>query len=153
MTPGAADPQVTITRVFDAPREMVFQAWIETERLKRWWGPTGFTNPVCEFDPRPGGKIRIHMRAPDGREHPMTGEIQEIVEPERLVFSTVALDQQGAPLFETLTSVRFEDLGGKTRITLHTTASKITTKGAGHVVWMEMGWSLSLDRLAVELAR
>src|SRR5580700_11269312 len=59
------------TRIFDAPREVVFRAWTDPERMKRWWGPKNFTNPVCEVDARPGGTIRIHMRAPDGVIYPM----------------------------------------------------------------------------------
>jgi uncharacterized protein YndB with AHSA1/START domain len=62
---------MVMTRVFDAPRELVFKAWTEPERLKRWWGPKGFTNPVCEVDVRPGGAIRIDMRAPDGVVYPL----------------------------------------------------------------------------------
>src|SRR5579871_3024258 len=88
--PGA--PDLVITRVFDAPRELVFKAWTEHERLKRWWGPKNFTNPVCEVDSRPGGAMRIDMRAPDGRVYPMTGRYEEIVEPERIVFTSGALD-------------------------------------------------------------
>lgn len=152
MTTPMTDQEVVLTRVFDAPRAMVFKAWTETERLKRWWGPKGFTNPVCEFDARPGGAIRIHMRAPDGRVHPMTGVIQELVEPERIVFTSSALDEQGLPMFEVLTSVQFEALGEKTKLTLRAVASKITPQGAGHVAGMEMGWSLSLDRLAAEVS-
>jgi uncharacterized protein YndB with AHSA1/START domain len=58
------DRQLVLTRVFDAPRELVFKAWTETERLKRWWGPKGFTNPVCELDARPGGSYsNSHARA------------------------------------------------------------------------------------------
>lgn len=57
--------EVTITRVFDAPRATVFRAWTDADRLAQWWGPKGFTNPVCEIDARVGGAIRIHMRSPD----------------------------------------------------------------------------------------
>ena len=60
-----AEREVTITRVFDAPRATVFRAWTDADRLARWWGPKGFTNPVCEIDARVGGAIRIHMRRPD----------------------------------------------------------------------------------------
>ena len=74
--------ELITTRIFDAPREVVFRAWTDPERLKRWWGPKGFTNPVCEVDVRTGGAIRIDMRAPDGAVYPMTGAFVEIVEPE-----------------------------------------------------------------------
>ena len=74
-----SDREILITRTFDAPRELVFRAWTESSLLARWWGPRGFTNPVCEWDARPGGKIYIVMRAPHGAEFPMGGEVREIV--------------------------------------------------------------------------
>lgn len=82
--------EVIITRVFDAPRALVFKAWTDAAQLAQWWGPQGFTNPVCEFEARLGGKIRIHMRAPDGTLYPMKGEIREIAPPERLAFTNIA---------------------------------------------------------------
>ena len=62
----SAHRELVITRIFDAPQKAVFAAWTDPERLKHWWGPKDFTNPVCELDVRPGGAIRIHMRGPDG---------------------------------------------------------------------------------------
>ena len=80
-----AEREITITRMFDAPRAVVFRAWTDAGQLAQWWGPKGFTNPVCEIDVRVGGAIRIHMRSPDGNIYPMKGEFREIVPPERLV--------------------------------------------------------------------
>ena len=77
--------ELVITRILDAPRELVFNVWTDPKHLAQWWGPRGFTNPVCEVDPHPGGAIRIHMRGPNGAVHPMTGVYQEVVRPERLV--------------------------------------------------------------------
>src|SRR5260370_33691510 len=87
---AANERTVVITRVLDAPRELVFRAWTDAKHLARWWGPKGFTNPVCEVDARPGGALRIVMRAPDGAEHPMTGVFREIMAPARLVFTSAA---------------------------------------------------------------
>jgi uncharacterized protein YndB with AHSA1/START domain len=143
--------ELITTRVFDVPREVVFRAWTDPERLKRWWGPKGFTNPVCEVDARPGGAIRIHMRAPDGVVYPMTGVFREIVEPEKLVFVSSALDGDGEPLFEILNTVTFAEEGGKTRLTLHARVSKVKDEAARHLAGMEEGWALSLDRLAEEV--
>jgi uncharacterized protein YndB with AHSA1/START domain len=67
------EQELVLTRVFDAPRELVFKVWTDPKHLARWWGPRGFTNPVCELDLRPGGAILIHMRGPDGTVYPMTG--------------------------------------------------------------------------------
>lgn len=142
--------EIVITRVFDAPREIVFKAWTDPERLKRWWGPKHFTNPVCEVDARPGGAIRIHMRGPDGTVYPMTGVYHEIVEPERLIFTASALDAKGDPLFEQLTTVTFEEHSGKTKLTLHASFSNIRLEAARHLAGAEVGWNMSLDRLAEE---
>jgi uncharacterized protein YndB with AHSA1/START domain len=144
--------ELLTTRVFDAPRDLVFKAWTDPERLQRWWGPQGFTNPVCEVDVRRGGTIRIHMRAPDGAVYPMTGEFHEIVEPERLVFTSRALDGNGEALFEVLNTVTFAEEGGKTKLTLHARVSDVKGDAAQHLAGMEQGWSMSLDRLADRLA-
>ena len=90
-------------------RELVFKAWTETKHVAQWWGPKGFTNPVCEMDVRTGGAIRIHMRAPDGVVYPMTGVFQEIVAPERLVFVSSALDDKGNSMFDVLSTVTFAE--------------------------------------------
>lgn len=152
MAKDPAAQELVITRVFDARRELVFKAWTEPERLRRWWGPGGFTNPVCEFDPRPGGSIRIHMRAPDGTVYPMTGVVEEITAPERLVFLSSALDDNGNALFEVLTTVIFEEQEGKTTLTMRARVTKATPEAVRHIAGMEQGWSQSLDRLVKEVA-
>src|SRR5690349_22904554 len=119
-----AEREITITRVFDAPRVLVFKAWTDASELAQWWGPKGFTNPVCELDVRPGGAIRIHMRSPDGTVYPMTGVYQEVVEPERIVFKSAALDAAGNPMFEMLTTLTFAEEGGKTKQILRTRVIK-----------------------------
>jgi uncharacterized protein YndB with AHSA1/START domain len=136
-----------LTRLLNAPRELVFKVWTDTEQLRQWWGPKGFTNPVCEVSPRPGGAIRIHMRAPDGTIYPMTGTYQEVVAPERLVFKSAALDAHGEPLFEVLYTVSFAAEGQKTRLTIQAHVLKTTAAGAPHLEGAEQGWSQSLDRL------
>jgi len=147
------EAELITTRIFDAPRELVFRAWTDPVRLKRWWGPKGFTNPVCDVDVRPGGAIRIDMRGPDGKVYPMTGTYLEIVEPERLVYLSSALDANGQPLFEVLTVVTFaEEPGQKTKLTLHAKVSKIRPEAAPHIAGMEIGLNMSLDRLAAEVA-
>jgi uncharacterized protein YndB with AHSA1/START domain len=143
-----ATGDVMIARVFDAPRELVFRVWTDPKHVAKWWGPGGFTNPVCELDVRPGGAIRIHMRGPDGIVYPMTGIYRETVEPERLVFTSAALDENGNPLFEILNTVTFAEQGGKTTLTLHARVVKATAKAAPHLAGAEMGWTQSLQRLA-----
>ena len=92
--------ELTLTRILDAPRELVFKLWTEPHHLAQWWGPHGFTNPVCELDARAGGAIRVHMRAPDGTTFPMGGAFEEIVPPKRLVFTTSAHAGGETPPYE-----------------------------------------------------
>jgi uncharacterized protein YndB with AHSA1/START domain len=141
--------EITITRVFNAPRDLVWKAWTDPQRLARWWGPKGFSNPVCELDARVGGSWHIVMRAPDGAEYPCGGVYREIVAPERLVFTNIATDKDGKPIIDGLTTVTFADAGGgKTKLTLHTRGTALVDYAAAYLQGMETGWSQSLDRLA-----
>ncbi len=144
--------EVTITRVFDAPRELVFQAWTEPEHLIQWWGPHGFTNSACEVDLRVGGKWKIVMRFPDGTDNPCHGVYLEIVPPERLVFTNIAEDKNGNRLLEGVTTVTFADLGGKTNLTVHTRMTGLVPFAPLMLDGMEPGWSQSLERLDAKLA-
>lgn len=143
-----AEREVLITRIIHAPRQLVWKAWTDPKHMAQWWGPHGFTNPVCELDVRPGGAIRIHMRGPDDVVYPMTGVFREIVEPERLVFTAVAEDLQGNPLLEALTTVTFAEQGGKTKLTVHAKAVGLAPVAQQMLAGMEAGWTQSLDRLA-----
>jgi uncharacterized protein YndB with AHSA1/START domain len=145
--------ELVLTRVFDAPRELVFKAWTDPKQVAQWWGPHRFTNPVCDLDVRPGGAIRIHMRGPDGTVYPMTGVYNEVVEPERLVFTSAALDADGNPMFEVLTTVTFAEQGGKTKQIMRARVIKSTAEAAPYIKGMEAGWTQSLERLAESLAK
>jgi uncharacterized protein YndB with AHSA1/START domain len=147
-----AEREITITRSFDAPRALVFKAWTDAKMLAQWWGPKGFTNPRCEFDARVGGVIRIDMRAPDGAIYPMQGEVREIVPPERLVFTNNALDVDGNPIIQGLTTVIFAEEGGKTELTLHTRGIAVAELAVKYLQGMEYGWGQSIDKLADLLA-
>ena len=149
---AAGKYDLVLTRVFAAPRELVFKAWTETKQVQQWWGPKGFTNPVCEIDPRPGGSMRIDMRGPDGTVYPMTGRYVELVEPERIVFSAAALDAEGKPMFEIMNTITFTGHEGKTLLTLEAKITSATAVAPQYLKGMEMGWSQSLDRLAETLA-
>src|SRR5271170_4851264 len=111
--------EFVITREFDAPRELLFKAWTDPKHLAQWWGPKGFTNPVCEWDARPGKKIYVVMRAPNGTDYPMGGEFREVAAPERLVFTSGALDAKGKMIFEFLHTVTFVERNGRTELTIH----------------------------------
>ena len=150
---GAASRELAITRIFDAPRERVFQAWTDPKQVAQWWGPKGFTNPVCDMDVRPGGALRIVMRGPDGTDYPMIGVFREIVPPERLVFTNIAVDAKGTHLLEGLTVVTFAEAGGKTKLTLHTSALGLVAAAAAKLEGMEAGWTQSIDKLEAFVGR
>jgi uncharacterized protein YndB with AHSA1/START domain len=102
--------EIVVTRVFDAPRELVFKAWTDPEHIARWWGPNGFTNTVYEMDVRPGGVWRFVMHSPDGVDYQNKIVFREIVRPERLVYSHVS-----GPQFQMM--VTFEEQDDKTKLT------------------------------------
>lgn len=144
--------EVTITRIFDAPRSLVFKMWTDAKYVADWWGPEVFTNPVCEIDARVGGKWHIVMRGPDGTDYPGGGVYREVVPPERLVFTNIATDQQGNVLLEGLTTVTFDEYDGKTKLTLHTRAVALVDYASAYLAGMEEGWKQTLDGLAATLA-
>lgn len=152
-TTHPTQPDLVLQRVFDAPRTLVFQAWTDPEQVAQWWGPHGFTNPRCEWDPRPGGAIRIDMRAPDGTLYPMTGAFDEITPPERLVFTSSALDDRGQPLFEVRTTITLAAQGAQTALTVTAQVLRSTPEAAPHLGGARVGWSQQLERLDAHLAQ
>jgi len=160
-----ADLDFVLTRTFDAPRELVWKAWTDPRHMTQWWGPRGFTNPVCDLDVRPGGAYRMVMRAPDGAEFPVSGKFLEIVEPERLVMTMDCSehpdswhdmvnpnrDKTRKPVLDCVQTVTFENLDGKTKLTIRTRFESTAIRDAMVKVGMNEGWSSSLDRLAETL--
>ena len=139
---------VNVTRTFDAPRTLVFDAFTDAKHLVQWCGPHHFTNPRCEFEARPGGAIHIDMRGPDGTIYPMTGEVKEIRKPERLVFNSLPLDDKGNVLFEVLTTVTFTETSGKTTVSVNAHVVRTEAPVAAQMLaGMEAGWTQSLERL------
>jgi len=138
--------EFTITRVFNAPRELVFKAWTDPARLAAWYGPRGLSTPIdrIELDVRPGGRWRACMvRDDNGIEFPSHGEYREVVEPERLVF-TWELDRSGG---ESLITITFADHGDKTEMTFHQTGFATGDESMS----VEDGWLRSIDRLTEHL--
>jgi uncharacterized protein YndB with AHSA1/START domain len=151
--------EIVITRIFNAPRELVWQAWTDPEYFMRWWGPKDYTSPFCEIDLRVGGKYLNCMRSPDGKDYWGTGVFHEIVPLERLVYTDSFADEKGnvvpatyyglGPHFplEMLVTVTFEDYEGKTKMTLKHTglpAGEMSEQTAA-------GWNESFDKLAATL--
>ena len=153
---AASEPVITIVRVFDAPRELVFKAWTDPEQLAQWWGPHGVTVPYIAVDVRTGGTWRIDMQATDGTIYPNKGVYLEVVPPERIVFTdeidadvTVWGDN---PPPSSVSTMLFEEVDGMTRLTTITRLQTIEQRDAMLEVGHEAGWNESLDRLAELLA-
>jgi uncharacterized protein YndB with AHSA1/START domain len=140
--------EVNITRLIDAPREIVFRAWTDTKHMAQWWGPEGFSNPVCEMDVKPGGAILIHMKGPDGTIYPMSGKFREVSEPGKLIFSSTLLDEAGTPMFEVLNTITFSAKGGQTELKVHAVVTSETEAAAPYLQGMDEGWKQTLDRMA-----
>ncbi len=111
---STVDREITTSRVFDAPRELVWKAWTEPDQVTQWWGPNGFTTTIHEMDVRPGGVWRFIMHGPDGVDYPNKIVYIEIVNPERLVYNH---SDEGKPGYFHVT-VTFEEQGKKTKITM-----------------------------------
>jgi uncharacterized protein YndB with AHSA1/START domain len=114
----SSDRVLVVERILDAPRSLVFKAWIEPQHLFRWFGPRGFTVPSYTLDPRPGGRWRCCMVSPKGVDNWVCGVFREVSEPERLAFTWAHENADGTLGHETLITVTFADLGEKTGLTL-----------------------------------
>lgn len=153
--------QLVIERVFDAPRELVWQAWTVPEHFVQWWGPQEFTTPYCTIDLRVGGVMRFCMRSAQYGDFWCGGRFLEVDPPSRLVYADYFTDEQGnlVPAThygmsaefpdETRTEVTFEDLGGgKTKMTLRQALpAKLAEREGAYD-----GWGQSFDKLAAYLA-
>jgi uncharacterized protein YndB with AHSA1/START domain len=142
-----------ITREYEAPRELVFKAWTDPKHLAQWWGPRGFTNPVCEWDARAGKRIYVVMRAPNGTDYPMGGEFREVVAPERLVFTSGAMDEKKNFLFEFLHTVTLLERKGRTTLTIKSRVIATTLEANKYIGGFEAGMTQSLERLGSCLAK
>ena len=154
------EDDLVITRIFDAPRKLVFKAWTDPAHLIHWWAPMGCTTPFCEVDLRVGGKFHFCMRMPDGLEIWGLGIYREIVEPERIVYVDTFADAKGNIVppshygmsmgypSETVVTVTFSEQDGKTKLTLRHSVPGVFAEREG----MQQGWSQMLDRLVVTLA-
>jgi uncharacterized protein YndB with AHSA1/START domain len=157
-----------IARVFDAPRDKVWKAWTEAERLKQWWGPAGFKVHTCKVDLRPGGIFHYGMKAPDGSDVWGKFTYKEIVAPKKLVFIVAFSDPKGGvtrhpghlswPL-ETQSTVLFEEQGsGKTRVSVQWTPAETSTEAERKTFdegrdSMKQGWGGTMDQFAAYLKK
>ena len=148
----SANQEFIFSREYWTAKELVAAAWTDPERMAQWWGPHGFTNPVCGLDARPGGRLRVDMHGPDGTIYPMTGAY-EIVGPDCIAFSYLPLDEHGQPLFEVLIVVTFVEHAGGTIQTVKARVRRVSPGATIHLAGMEAGWCQSLERLGDHLAR
>jgi uncharacterized protein YndB with AHSA1/START domain len=145
-----------ITRIFDAPRGLVWKAWTEPDRVKKWWGPKFFTAPVLNMDLHVGGKYLSCMRGPDNKDYWSTGVFREIIPMKRLIYTDSFADEKGKKVpashygmsgdwpSELLVTVTFDDIGGKTKMTLEHAGLP-----AGQMSDLaRVGWNESFDKLA-----
>jgi len=140
-----SDREIVMTHVFDAPRRLVFEAWTNPKHLPHWMlGPSGWTMPVCEIDLRPGGAWHFVWRRSDGTQMEMRGEYQEILPPERLVFT----ESWGGQWPETVNTLTFSEKDGKTTITSAVLYPTKEAREAALKTGMKEGVAQSFDRLA-----
>lgn len=143
--------EVLISRILDAPRKLVFKAWTDPEQLVKWYAPKGCSIKFTRLEARQGGTFLSCIRIPDGKDCWCTGEYMEVSEPERLVFTMAVADEAGNRMdatdagmdpdwpAETKVTVTFEDLEGKTKLTLYQTVSEsLAIKTGAHPSWISM---------------
>ncbi len=160
-----SDHEFAFMRVFDAPRDLVWKAFTEPERLKHWWGPKGFTMLVCKVDLRPGGVFHYCMRSPDGQEMWGKWVYREIIPPERLVTVVSFTDAEGSLLrhpmspswpLEMLHTMTLSERDGKTTLSASAVPTNATEEERqtfhGAHKSMEAGFAGTLDQLDAYLA-
>lgn len=159
-----SDVSIVITRVFNAPRELVFDAWIDPEQVARWYGPSAFSNKDVEVDARPGGSFKVVMVSPDGTEGPTGGEFIEVSPHNRIVYRTTTaelsegfaqmvrgqLEAIGADperKLESHVTVTFDEHDEGTLLTMTTVFPSEELRQAVGNMGIEAGWNESLDTL------
>jgi uncharacterized protein YndB with AHSA1/START domain len=147
MTDTTTHRAITIVRTFDAPRDLVFRAWTEADRLSQWWGPDDFSVSAAESDPRVGGTLKLVMRGPDGVDMPLNAVYLAVVAPELLVVESTASDGDGHLLLQAKHTVTFADRAGKTEVTVHAEATALVPDPKVMLGGMRAGWNQSLQCL------
>ncbi|HXN89841.1 MAG TPA: SRPBCC domain-containing protein [Methylocella sp.] len=145
------DLVLVVTRIFDAPRGLVFKMFTDPKHRAQFWGPKGFISTVREMDARPGGAFHIDMRGPDGAICPCEGVYRDVVEPKRIVYSGEPDGKHacggGLPP-RTLETVTFAEHDGKTKLTINTRFEAAADRDAAVKMGFNAGWASSLDCLA-----
>ena len=158
---GSETERMVVTRIFDAPRELVWKAWTDPKYVMQWWGPKGFTSPSCKMDFRVGGKFLYCMRSPDGQEMWTGGEYHEIVPHEKIVASMYFADAAGnkvepahygiehEAIDDAYDVITFEDFGnGQTKLTYIGNETMEDANNSGQVE----GWNQILEKVNAVVA-
>jgi uncharacterized protein YndB with AHSA1/START domain len=149
---STADRELVFTRVFDAPRELVFEMWTDPRHVAQWWGPRGFTTTIHEMDVRPGGVWRLVMHGPDGTDYKNRIVFLQVVKPERLVYEHAP--EKDSETVNIHVTVTFAEHDGKTALTMRMLFPSATHRD--YVVRKyraDEGAHQTLDRLAEHLAK
>ena len=146
------EPVIVITRMFDAPRELVWAAITDPKHVAQWYGGPGFTNPVCEMDLRPGGAWHHVMQAPNGTRYTINSVFEEVVEPERLVWRTIGDPDRNPAPPTSLNTVTLEVRGQQTRWKLVTLFDSIADRDLSAKMGFGQMISMGTDRMAAHLA-
>lgn len=148
---NANDRVLVITRTFAAPRALVWRAFADPAHLSRWWGPKGYTNPVCRLDFRVGGHWHNVMRSPEGNEYPVDVEFIEIVEPERIVYRNAPPEGQvwgDNPPPSFVRTITFTETGDQTTLTMLAAFDTAADRERAVSRGFRQGTEESFDRLA-----
>jgi uncharacterized protein YndB with AHSA1/START domain len=145
---AAETPALSITRILDAPRSLVWKVWTDSAHVSRWWGPHGCTTTLDEADRRPGGRFRREMRIEGGAVVVVSGTFEEVV-PEQRIVTIGILERPGSPPTTSRMTVTFEDHGGKTALTILQTGADID---AQYVANANIGWGQAFEKLEAHLA-
>jgi uncharacterized protein YndB with AHSA1/START domain len=146
-----SDREIVMTRVFNAPRRLVFTAWTTPEHVKRWYGCKTHALTACEIDLRVGGRYRYVLRGPDGGDLTIAGVYRQIAPTERLIYTERAVSQ-GAPSAEAIVTVIFAEFAGMTTLTVTVLHQSRENRDAHLKSGVEAGAAETLDRLAALLA-
>jgi uncharacterized protein YndB with AHSA1/START domain len=142
-TAGAMSTKLSLTRVYDAPRDLVFDVWTEPKHLVNWWGPSEYSLAHCEVDFRVGGSYRICMRSPEGDDHWVGGSYREIDPPRKISFTWTRENISGEIWCDNIVTVTFDDIDGMTKFSLRQGRFENVDLRDQH----NYGWDQCLDRL------
>ncbi|MCK9278069.1 MAG: SRPBCC domain-containing protein [Methanoculleus sp.] len=145
LTAEPGKQEIVITRIFDAPRDLVFKAYTDPERVPRWWGPRSYTTTVDTMDVRPGGIWRYLQRDAGGNDYAFHGVYHEVAPPGRLIYT---FEFEGVPGHVTLETVTLEDLNGRTMVTDRTIFQSVEDRDGMLASGMEEGMNETMDRFA-----